>query len=298
MKTIQRTFIPGSMWLSIKVYGGEKTLDNLLSKDIYLIIKELNSQKKINKWFFIRYADPDDHLRIRILMKNANIVGSVIDLFYKKLNLLVKERIIWKVIIDTYSRELERYGNSLIEDAETIFHIDSECIISCLRILNKFPNENYRWMISIRMIDELLSSFSLNVEQKKWLMSKLSWSYKEEFGFNEFNSKQFNSRYRLYKNILENVLKNKINDHVFNGLCVKVNRKSVMLRPVVSKVINKSRSKKNEIVLENLIMSYIHMMINRVFISQNRKHELIIYDFLRRYYTSEEVRIKNSSNDI
>lgn len=34
MKLIQRTFIPGSNWLYIKIYGGEKTLDMLLSHEI------------------------------------------------------------------------------------------------------------------------------------------------------------------------------------------------------------------------------------------------------------------------
>ena len=38
--------------------------------------------------------------------------------------------------------------------------------------------------------------------------------------------------------------------------------------------------------IENYISSIIHMTINRVFISSNRLCEMLIYDFLFRYYNS------------
>jgi hypothetical protein len=35
-----------------------------------------------------------------------------------------------------------------------------------------------------------------------------------------------------------------------------------------------------------LLASYIHMMLNRIMTDQPRMHELVIYDFLARYYKS------------
>lgn len=40
----------------------------------------------------------------------------------------------------------------------------------------------------------------------------------------------------------------------------------------------------NQLNIQNYIASYIHMSMNRLFASENRLYELIIYDFLRRYY--------------
>jgi hypothetical protein len=41
-----------------------------------------------------------------------------------------------------------------------------------------------------------------------------------------------------------------------------------------------------EVDLNDLITSYIHMMMNRSFRSRQRIHELVLYDFLYRYYKS------------
>ena len=43
--------------------------------------------------------------------------------------------------------------------------------------------------------------------------------------------------------------------------------------------------------------SYIYMMMNRLFYEKARVHELIIYEFLRRYYASETARAKNTANN-
>lgn len=44
--------------------------------------------------------------------------------------------------------------------------------------------------------------------------------------------------------------------------------------------------------MESLLSSYTHMSLNRLFISKNRIYELVLYDFLRRYYTSEIAKRK------
>ncbi|MCC8199436.1 MAG: hypothetical protein LIP06_12945 [Tannerellaceae bacterium] len=53
--------------------------------------------------------------------------------------------------------------------------------------------------------------------------------------------------------------------------------------------------KKENLDIEYLISSYIHMMMNRIFRSRNRVHELIIYDFMDRYYKSKVARSKYNS---
>ncbi len=34
------------------------------------------------------------------------------------------------------------------------------------------------------------------------------------------------------------------------------------------------------------MQSYIHMFLNRLFVTQQRKYELIVYHFLEKYYSS------------
>ncbi|MBK8924711.1 MAG: lantibiotic dehydratase [Crocinitomicaceae bacterium] len=63
---LKRTFIPGSEWIYYKIYCGEKTAERILLELVYPLSTEIcDTLKLAEKWFFIRYADPDHHIRIR-----------------------------------------------------------------------------------------------------------------------------------------------------------------------------------------------------------------------------------------
>lgn len=284
MKSIQRTFIPGSRWIYFKLYTGTKTSDKILGSNISSILRKLNNNGLIKKWFFIRYADPDFHLRIRILVNNESHIGEVIHLFYERLRSPIQNSLIWKIQIDTYNRELERYGNKLIEIAESVFFYDSEC---SLFIIKKIVNENHRWMIALKMIDSLLDDFSFDIVKKQMIMEQVSNSFKDEFGFNQYNSKQFNIMYREKKKIIESVLNDTITDINFKSLYSPIRKRSKRLIPIIKELNSNSRVNKKE-----LTISYIHMMLNRLFLSKNRLHELVLYDFMKRYYASEIAKSK------
>ena len=287
MSAIQRTFIPGGRWVYFKLYTGQKTADDLLIKGFTPMLKKLQKEQVFEKWFFIRYSDPDFHLRIRLLIRDSQHIGKSIYFLYKELSKWNNAGLLWRVQLDTYNRELERYGKQLIEEAESLFYADSECILSILKNLN--GNENYRWMIALKLIHELLSDFGLNLEEKQKLMENVSKSYKTEFGFNEFNSKQFNTKFRDNKKMVESVLNNTLNEKEFTALFQSINKRTKLLRPIVEQIKQKTRKEKN---LNGLLSSYLHMMLNRLFRSNNRKHELLLYDFMFRYYTSEIAKVK------
>jgi hypothetical protein len=48
--------------------------------------------------------------------------------------------------------------------------------------------------------------------------------------------------------------------------------------------------------LDNLIANYLHMFINRLFVSKQRKTELVIYEYLWKYYESKLARKKQKRN--
>lgn len=236
MKLTKRIFIPGSEWIYLKIYAGGKTIENMLSHQIGSIIRELKKRELIEKWFFIRYADPDPHLRIRFLLKNKHDSNKILDLFYMKLNYFVSHNLIWKIQIDTYNRELERYGNDLIEDAETIFYYDSECVLSIIQKLNMSQYENHRWIIALKLVDCFLSDFSLDLQMKQQFLESLSQSFKSEFGFNEYNSKQFNVKFRENKNLIEAVMNNKERSNDFSRYLKLIEERSKHLRATIEEL--------------------------------------------------------------
>ena len=195
---VQRLFIPGSEWVYVKIYTGAKTADKLLSHSLFLFIKELKRNKLIKKWFFIRYVDEDFHLRLRLLAEKEDCVGIILSLFANRFSKLIEDGVIRKIQLDTYYREMERYGNSLIEICESFFCLDSVCDLFVVRKINGYSDENYRWMIALKMVDKFMTDMLLDTISKQNLTQRMAGSFKKEFGFNEYNSKQLNSLFRSF----------------------------------------------------------------------------------------------------
>lgn len=71
---MQREFNIGSEWLYYKIYCGVKTSDMILLEHLKEKISDLKINDFIEKWFFIRYNDPEPHIRLRFLLtKNSNL---------------------------------------------------------------------------------------------------------------------------------------------------------------------------------------------------------------------------------
>lgn len=118
---VRRNFYPGEEWVFYKVYCGTETANEVLIRCIQPLVQFLFEKKLIKKWFFIRYKDPDFHLRIRFHMQNVESVGIVLLEFHKRMLSFIDSKHVWNIQLDTYKREFERYGRSNIEDAETFF---------------------------------------------------------------------------------------------------------------------------------------------------------------------------------
>ena len=74
---MQKNFILGDEWLYYKIYTGAKTADNILIDVIKPIAQTLFDEQVIDKWFFIRYSDPDFHIRVRFHCVDISKIGIV-----------------------------------------------------------------------------------------------------------------------------------------------------------------------------------------------------------------------------
>ena len=66
--------------------------------------------------------------------------------------------ILWKIQLDTYEREVERYGGAEgVALAERIFQADSETVLEILEMLEEGDaGVDERWRLALRGIDMLL----------------------------------------------------------------------------------------------------------------------------------------------
>ena len=202
-----RIFMPGSEWLYFKIYTGTKTGDDILKNELYEFVHDLCNNNIIDQWFFIRYNDPDFHLRLRLHFNNTNSLGYVFELFFKKFSPLLDSGFIWRIQCDTYLREIERYGDSSILLIEKLFFLDSKFIIQLLQNLDNSNFDGERWKLSLVLIDSFLTAFSLSTKQRIDILDFLSKSFKNEFGFTHHQmTKLLNDKFRFYRKNIDEIM--------------------------------------------------------------------------------------------
>lgn len=283
---MKRKFIVGSDWIYFKVYTGIKTADIILEEAVLPLIEYFKRTQSISKWFFIRYSDPKPHLRIRIkiAVQNSNEI-------YNQINITFQEYInsgeISNIVIDTYNREIERYGENTIESAETLFCKNSEFTLQCLHY-----NDEEKIIVSLFYIDQILTKLDLSTQEKlDWIIC-FNHSFKQEFNGDKKLNSQLDKKYREFKPKYLAFIMSKDFESERNFITANIQESILELE----NVIFHHRNQILGIPLQNLFQSLFHMNINRLFVSDQRVFEMIIYDYLLRYYKMK-LYILHSSND-
>ena len=284
---VRRSFTPGSSWHYVKIYCGVKTADKLLTEVIKPLVEELLSAGVIHKWFFIRYADPDHHLRIRF-SGGAQFYSVVTDKLNELLQPYLESNLVWKIQTDTYQRELERYGPENIENSESLFFYDSVASIQILSLLEGDEGDDLRWQFAFKGVNDLLNSFGLDLPAKKELLSALSTGFLKEFDAEGSESKkQLGAKYRGIKDKIQIALQPFLPpDHEFVEVWEILSARSKNLETPISAINSLEEQGKLSVSKSNLMGSYIHMFLNRFLRSKQRLQEMVIYDLLHRHYRS------------
>tara|TARA_R110001592_G_scaffold107256_2_gene300378 strand:+ start:3640 stop:6870 length:3231 start_codon:yes stop_codon:yes gene_type:complete len=294
-----RTFSLGSEWLYYKIYCGVKTADTILTAIIKPLTEQLIKEELIDSWFFIRYADPDIHLRVRFHFTDLKHIGAVIGLFQNAISEYEKNGLIWKVQTDTYKREIERYGANAMLLGEQIFYYDSKCIVDMLEMIDGDEGEEIRWLFAIRMVDALLSDFNYSYEQKRDLLEDLKTGFALEFKVNKDLKMQVDKKFREHRKSIADILDTK-NDEIsdIQPLFEILNEKSNQIKPIVSQILTLHQNDELPLFLNDLLASYIHMLLNRLFKNKQRLHEMVVYDLMWRTYRSEIAKQKHINKQL
>ena len=292
---VQRDFSIGSEWLYYKLYCGVKTGDKLLANIIKPLTEELLENKLINEFFFIRYSDPDLHIRLRFLIKDETKLGDVIITVNKYLQSYLKEGLITKVQTDSYKRELERYGANSITLAESFFFIDSVATLNLLSLIEGDTGEQIRWQFALRSVDELLNSFKYNTSAKLFLLERLKTGFTQEHGGSKELKLQLDTKFRNVRKQVEEFLNSEFeNKPDFAPLKEVLDNKAAQLATIAQQILELKDQNQLQVELNDLMASYSHMLLNRIFKARQRTFEMLIYDLLYRHYKSMAAREKSA----
>jgi thiopeptide-type bacteriocin biosynthesis protein len=288
-----RTFPPGSEWLYAKLYTGTATADHVLREVIGSLTAEVLQSGAADQWFFIRYGDPDWHLRVRFHGKPERLRGDVMPTLQAAAAPLLKEGRLARVQFDTYEREVERYGGAEgIVLAERIFQSDSEAVLEIIENLELGDaGLNERWRLVLRGIDALLQDLGFDLETKLAVLQKMRTEFAKQSRIDARLKGQVGDRFRKERKSLEALLDpgQDAKSALSSGFEIFRHR-SARLAPIVAELKASEAAGRLSLSLHELAPSYIHMHANRLLRSAPREHELVLYDFLARLYASKAAR--------
>lgn len=270
--TIVRRFPPGSEWLYVKLYGGTASLDALLREQIAPLVREVLDTGIADRWFFLRYADPDDHIRLRFHGDPARLAELL-----PRLSQLP----VWRLQLDTYEREVERYGGDRgIELAEQLFAADSEAALTIVEHTPGDDGAEARWKVAVLGLDLLARDFGLAPAERLALATQVRDGFAAEHAVDTAFQKRLGDKFRAHSTELAALLATRLDDpdHDYGPALEAFAARSARIAPLVADIRAAADS------LDDLLASYWHMHVNRMLPSMQRRQELVLYDLLRRHY--------------
>jgi thiopeptide-type bacteriocin biosynthesis protein len=289
---LARVLAPGSEWMYLKLYGGAATLDDILTASVGPLVRRASERGIIDGWFFLRYADPDDHLRVRFHGDPGRLRAELLPLITTAFHPLLASRRLWKMQFDTYRREVERYGGvEGMPAAERIFCADSQAVLEILQELAGDEGLDLRWRAAILGVDALLNDFGFDLAGKREVMERIRDGYHKEFKVEVGGRKQLGDRFRNWRRDLEALL-DPSSEH---GATFEFARRALAVRsaanaPVVRALRTLADAGNLELAIADLVGSFVHMHCNRMIRAATRQHELVLYDFLFRLYDGKNAR--------
>lgn len=281
------SYSPFDKWISLKLYMEKSMNNNVIREQVYELHNNLIKKQCIDNFFFIRYEDPCQHIRLRIKFKPKykRILIEEIDNFIMNLK---KDNIINNCVIDTYVQEYSRYGgHSNIELAEKLFMYDSLTTINILRQkkqkMIKMDIKNIYILSSFRILLDMNISLDKQVE------------YLSDYILDKNEIKKF----REFPNI--NYLQEIIDDNMMNlfdtqeniNLMTALEERSMAARDYWKSV---SSSDLNESRKKQIICSILHMHFNRMIgIDRTLENQLISYLRKMIYIKYNKMKFVNSN---
>ena len=292
---IRREFPPGSEWLFAKIYCGESTSDRVLRDVIGPVVREAMARGDVQQWFFIRYADPESHVRVRFRGDPDKLCGRVLPALEHASSPLVASGAVRKLVLDTYVRETERYGDRGIELVETLFWRDSEAVLDIVDLLDGDEGAAARWKLCVRGVDSLLEALGLPGEAR----AKVFGDGKEMLG------RELRAETYLWAKIGEKFTKDRADleimfdrdpardaEHEYRPGFEILARRDAAISEIGAELRRRDAAGELTPRLAELAWSLVHMHANRLLHASQRAQEMVIYDFVRRLYAARKARSK------
>src|SRR5262245_26030335 len=285
-------FEPGSEWLYLKLYAGPATADQLLRDVVAPVVASSFAEANCDRWFFIRYGDPEHHLRVRFHGTPERLLGRVLPSFRDRARETLRSGEAWKLVVDTYQPETDRYGGPLgLDLCEQAFHADSDAALAITGLLEGDEGLDVRWRVAARGIQAALDDLGFDVEQKLAFLRTTAEGQARAFGLDGSARHLVQDKYRSVRRSLDAALGTSTPANPAEVDAVRcITERSARWRPLLARLAELERVNELTRPLDSLLQSLLHMHVNRVLRGAQRPQEALIYQFVRNHWESQQAR--------
>jgi len=282
-------------WIYYKIYGRPLVLQQSLEK-LYPLLNLMTEEGIISQWFFVRYNDPYNHLRLRIKMasyamaKYANVIAELKNVLKDQM----ENHQIWAMESDTYAQEVDRYGTRTMEYCEQLFYHDSHATMQLFKSGITLPDN---WLIGILNVETLLNDFDLDIAGRIELLYQMETDFFKRTGGSKQLQVSFDTLYRAHKQNIETMIKG--GNETYWAFKEILKTRSEQNKLTLSALAQMGKEYPGECkTTSQIVNSVIHMALNRFFLTQQNRNELLIYALLRRYYVSVICKLRYDAKQL
>ena len=283
-----RHFPPGSSWLYAKLYTGTATADQVLCEVVSPLLAELRAAGAIDGWFFLRYGDPDHHLRLRFRGDPARLAGEALPALHRAAAPLLDDARITRVALDTYEREVERYGGPAgVELAEALFAADSDAVLAIHELLGGDEGLDAAWRLTLLGIELLFEDLGLDLEARHAVCAgahdALAREHGAEGAMRTVLTRAIGDRYRRERAALEALLDptRQPDSPLWPGVEI-LRHRSAAIAPVAAALREAEAAGRLTRTVREMAWDLAHMYANRMLRSAARAQEMVLYGLLAR----------------
>jgi thiopeptide-type bacteriocin biosynthesis protein len=281
---------PGSEWLEVRVDTGPATADRVLTGVVAPFVEDAVRRGLVDRWAFVRTGDPDRQLRLRFHGAPEVLTGPLWPALYAALAPLVADGRSHRLALDTYVPEIERHGGPrglLLGDR--IAHADSDAALAVLAATAGDPAE--RWRLALLGLDRLLDDLRLPVERRADLVTALRDRAVRDLRVSPAFEHQLGARYRAERPAIERTLGAAPGDPGGDrDAALAIARRSQRIAGVVDELLELERGGQLTVTLDELAAHLLQAHAHRVLRTQAAAQQLVLHDFLRRWYDALRAR--------
>ncbi|MEH6372934.1 lantibiotic dehydratase [Streptomyces sp. KLMMK] len=176
-----RRCLPGGDWAYLKLYGTPEQLERVASGRVPGLVRNLQDDGLLDRWFWIRYADPDHHLRLRLRGAGPEAGEGVLTRALRWAREAAGAEGLSAVTVDTYRPETERYGGpAALTAMERAFGADSTVCAAVLGDARAAEPGSGRLMEAAFTLDRFFAHWGLDPAERLSLAADLSEGHRAD----------------------------------------------------------------------------------------------------------------------